>query len=132
MKTCIPVLCLLLLMLGCSAFESKKVSKFTMTWKIDHDQRNNGQSLVVFEFVEFPGHGIGHYSNDLVEHLEKQGNEEIIVVLEIPEICLEMSVTVKWRLTVSRNGSLPLVMERSVAIPWVHPLNKMLSSLPYQ
>ena len=83
MKTCIPVLCLLLLMLGCSAFESKKVSKFTMTWKIDHDQRNNGQSLVEFEFVEFPGHGIGHYSNDLVEHFEKQGNEEIIVVLEI-------------------------------------------------
>ena len=83
MKTRIPVLCLLLPMLGCSVFESKKVSRFTMTWEIDHDQSNNGQSLVEFEFVEFPGHRIGHYSNDLVEHLEKQGNEEIIVVLEI-------------------------------------------------
>ena len=83
MKTRIPVLCLLLPMLGCSVFESKKVSRFTMTWEIDHDQSNNEQSLVELEFVEFPGHRIGHYSNDLGEHLEKQGNEEIIVVLEI-------------------------------------------------
>ena len=43
-----------------------------MTWKVDRDQKNNAQSLVKFEFVDFPGHVIGHFSNDLIEYLKKK------------------------------------------------------------
>tara|TARA_B100001059_G_C17247818_1_gene292812 strand:- start:173 stop:346 length:174 start_codon:yes stop_codon:yes gene_type:complete len=46
--------------------------EFAMTWKVDRDQKNNAQSLVKFEFVDFPGHVIGHFSNDLIEYLKKK------------------------------------------------------------
>ena len=54
-----------------------------MTWKVDRDQNNKGHSLVEFEFVDFPGHVIGHFSNGLIEHLERQGKKEVIIQLEI-------------------------------------------------
>ena len=57
---------------GCSVFESVETREFAMTWKVDRDQKNNAQSLVEFEFVDFPGHVIGHFSNDLIEYLKKK------------------------------------------------------------
>ena len=57
---------------GCSFFESAETREFAMTWKVDRDQKNNAQSLVEFEFVDFPGHVIGHFSNDLIEYLKKK------------------------------------------------------------
>ena len=54
-----------------------------MTWKVDRDQNNKGHNLVEFEFVDFPGHVIGHFSNDLIDYLEEQGKEEVIIQLEI-------------------------------------------------
>ena len=58
---------------GCSVFESVETKEYAMTWKVDRDQNNKGQNLVEFEFVDFPGHVIGHFSNDLIEHLEEKG-----------------------------------------------------------
>jgi len=68
---------------GCSVFETIEVKDFSMTWKVDRDQNNKGHSLVEFEFVDFPGHVIGHFSNGLIEHLERQGKKEVIIQLEI-------------------------------------------------
>ena len=68
---------------GCSVFESVETKEYAMTWKVDRDQNNNGHSLVEFEFVDFPGHVIGHFSNDLIEHLEERGEREVVVEIEI-------------------------------------------------
>ena len=68
---------------GCSVFETVEIKEFSMTWKVDRDQNNKGHNLVEFEFVDFPGHVIGHFSNDLIEHLEEQGKKEVIIQLEI-------------------------------------------------
>jgi len=68
---------------GCSVFETIEVKDFSMTWKVDRDQNNKGHNLVEFEFVDFPGHVIGHFSNDLIDYLEEQGKKEVIIQLEI-------------------------------------------------
>jgi len=54
-----------------------------MTWRVDRNQNNKGHNLVEFEFVDFPGHVIGHFSNGLIDHLEKQSKEEVIIQIEI-------------------------------------------------
>jgi len=68
---------------GCSVFETVEIKEFSMTWKVDRDQNNKGHNLVEFEFVDFPGHVIGHFSNDLIDYLEEQGKKEVIIQLEI-------------------------------------------------
>ena len=68
---------------GCSVFESAETREFAMTWKVDRDQKNNAQSLVEFEFVDFPGHVIGHFSNDLIEYLKKKAEPEVVIEIEI-------------------------------------------------
>ena len=68
---------------GCSIFESVETKEYAMTWKVDRDQNNKGHNLVEFEFVDFPGHVIGHFSNDLIKHLEEKGELEVVVKIEI-------------------------------------------------
>ena len=68
---------------GCSLFESVETKEYAMTWKVDRDQNNKGHNLVEFEFVDFPGHVIGHYSNDLIKHLEEKGERQVVVEIEI-------------------------------------------------
>ena len=68
---------------GCSLFESVETKEYAMTWKVDRDQNNKGHNLVEFEFVNFPGHVIGHFSNDLIKHLEEKGELEVVVKIEI-------------------------------------------------
>ena len=68
---------------GCSVFESEETKEFRMTWEVDRDQNNKGHNLVEFEFVDFPGHVIGHFSNDLIKHLEEKGELEVVVEIEI-------------------------------------------------
>ena len=68
---------------GCSVFESVETKDYAMTWKVDRDQSNKGHNLVEFEFVDFPGHVIGHFSNDLIEYLEEKGEREVVVEIEI-------------------------------------------------
>ena len=68
---------------GCSIFESVETKEYAMTWKVDRDQNNKEHNLVEFEFVDFPGHVIGHFSNDLIKHLEEKGELEVVVKIEI-------------------------------------------------
>ena len=68
---------------GCSVFQTEETQDFSMTWKVDRDKNNKGHSLVEFEFVDFPGHVIGHFSNDLIKHLEEKGEREVVVEIEI-------------------------------------------------
>jgi hypothetical protein len=68
---------------GCSVFESVETKEYAMTWEVDRDQNNKGHNLVEFEFVDFPGHVIGHFSNDLIKHLEEKGELEVVVKIEI-------------------------------------------------
>ena len=68
---------------GCSLFEYVETKEYAMTWKVDRDQNNKGHNLVEFEFVDFPGHVTGHFSNDLIKHLEERGELEVVVKIEI-------------------------------------------------
>ena len=68
---------------GCSLFESVEIKEYAMTWKVDRDQNNKGHNLVEFEFVDFPGHVIGHFSNDLIKYLEEKGERQVVVKIEI-------------------------------------------------
>ena len=68
---------------GCSVFETVETKEYAMRWKVDRDQNNKGHNLVEFEFVDFPGHVIGHFSNDLIEHLEERGERQVVVEIEI-------------------------------------------------
>ena len=68
---------------GCSVFESVEIKEYAMTWKVDRDQNNKGHNLVEFEFVDFPGHVIGHFSNDLIKYLEEKGERQVVVKIEI-------------------------------------------------
>ena len=73
----------LTLVSGCTVFESVETKEYAMTWKVDRDQSNKGHNLVEFEFVNFPGHVIGHFSNDLIKHLEEKGERQVVVEIEI-------------------------------------------------
>ena len=73
----------LICMSGCSVFESVETKEYAMTWKVDRNQNNKGHNLVEFEFVDFPGHVIGHFSNDLIKYLEEKGEREVLVEIEI-------------------------------------------------
>ena len=68
---------------GCSIFESVETKEYAMTWKVDRDQNNKGHNLVEFEFVDFPGHVIGHFSNDLIKYLEEKEEQQVVVKIEI-------------------------------------------------
>ena len=55
--------------------------EFIMTWKLVEEENSNyDQPHVVLEFKDFPGNRIGHYSQELFDHLNAQGNDEIKAV----------------------------------------------------
>ena len=68
---------------GCSVFESVETKEYAMKWEVERDQNSKGHNLVEFEFVDFPDHVIGHFSNDLIKHLEEKGELEVVVKIEI-------------------------------------------------
>ena len=82
-RSFLVLLGLLLLCQGCSFLEKTETRKFELSWEVKHEEKSDGQSLVEFEFVNFPGHIIGEYSNTLIKHLEANGTKEITVVVEI-------------------------------------------------
>ena len=45
---------LLLLSQGCSFLENTETRKFELIWEVNHEEKSHGQSLVEFEFVDFP------------------------------------------------------------------------------
>ena len=55
--------------------------EFIMTWKlVEEENKIYKQPHVRLEYKDFPGHRIGHYSQELLDHLEAQGTEEIKAV----------------------------------------------------
>ncbi len=55
--------------------------EFIMTWKLVEEKNTNyKQPHVRLEYKDFPGHRIGHYSQELLDHLEAQGTDEIKAV----------------------------------------------------
>ena len=55
--------------------------EFIMTWKLVEEENSNyDQPHVRLEYKDFPGHRIGHYSQELLDHLEAQGTDEIKAV----------------------------------------------------
>jgi len=55
--------------------------EFIMTWKlVEEKNANSDQPHVRLEYKDFPGHRIGHYSQELLDHLEAQGTNEIEVI----------------------------------------------------
>ena len=81
----IRALCILSIISGtaCSVLEQTKTQEFRMTWKIDPNDKNGENSLVELSFVDFPGHYIGEYSNQLADHLKKEAKEEVPATFEI-------------------------------------------------
>ena len=62
--------------------ENVETRQFKMTWEVNHTKKSDGQSLVELEYVDFPGHVLGEYSDTLIKHLEENGTKEITVVVE--------------------------------------------------
>ena len=55
--------------------------EFIMTWKLSEEENANyDQPHVVLQYKDFPGHRIGHYSQELFDHLKAQGTNEIKVI----------------------------------------------------
>ncbi len=81
----IRALCILSIISGtaCSVLEQTKTQEFQMAWKIDPNDKNGENSLVELSFVDFPGHYVGEYSNQLADHLKKEGKEEVSATFEI-------------------------------------------------
>ena len=63
--------------------EQTKTQQFRMTWKINPADKNGDNSLVELSFVNFPGHFIGEYSNQLADHLKKEAKEKVPATFEI-------------------------------------------------
>ena len=81
----IRALCILFIISGtaCSMLEQTKTQEFRMTWKIDSNDKYEEISLVELSFVDFPGHFIGEYSNQLADHLKKEAKEKVPATFEI-------------------------------------------------
>ena len=62
----------------------KETREYMMTWQIKPIRLNDmQQSEVVLSFVDFPGHYIGEYSNELAAYLRDQGDKQVKVVFEV-------------------------------------------------
>ena len=62
-----------------------EIREYRMTWEIQPPPPDSGitQPRVVLTFVDFPAHFIYHDSDELAEHLNTGGQEEISVVFEV-------------------------------------------------
>ena len=55
-----------------------------MRWEINPDPSDRiRESEVILSFVDFPGHYIGEYSDELAAYLRDKGNPEVKVVFEV-------------------------------------------------
>ena len=97
---------------ACSILEQTKTKQFPMTWKIDPNDKNGENSLVKLSFVDFPGHHIGEYSNQLANHLKKEGKEEVSATVEITRVAFgnvsysvrEIAGLKQWQASFSYGG----------------------------
>ena len=68
---------------ACSMLEQTKTQEFSMAWEIKPEDKNQENSLVELSFVDFPGHFIGEYSNQLADHLMNDAKEVVPATFEI-------------------------------------------------
>jgi len=68
---------------ACSMLEQTKTQEFSMAWEIKPEDKNQENSLVELSFVDFPGHFIGEYSNQLADHLKNEAKEVVPATFEI-------------------------------------------------
>jgi hypothetical protein len=62
----------------------KKTREHLMAWEIKPSPSNGmKQSEVVLSFVDFPGHHIGEFSDELATHLRDRGEQPVKVVFEV-------------------------------------------------
>jgi len=73
------------LLTGAGPFiNQKETREYMMTWKIKASPTNGmKQSEIVLSFVDFPGHYIGEYSNELAAYLHDKGEQPVKVVFEV-------------------------------------------------
>ena len=62
-----------------------EMREYRMTWEIQQPPSNSriSQSSVILSFADFPGHFINHYSDELAQHLEATGKDEVTVEFEV-------------------------------------------------
>lgn len=74
-----------LLLTGIGPFmDQEETREYMMTWEIKPSASNGTkQSEVVLSFVDFPGHYIGQYSNELAAHLRDKGEQPVKVAFEV-------------------------------------------------
>jgi hypothetical protein len=64
--------------------DQKETREYTMNWEIKSAPTNGmKQSEIVLSFVDFPGHYIGEYSNQLAVYLRDKGEQPVKVVFEV-------------------------------------------------
>jgi hypothetical protein len=64
--------------------DQKEIREYMMTWEIKAGSTNGmKQSEIVLSFVDFPGHYIGEYSNELAAYLRDKGEQPVKVVFEV-------------------------------------------------
>ena len=64
--------------------DQKETREYMMTWEIKPGPTNGmKQSEIVLSFVDFPGHCIGEYSNELAAYLREKGEQPVKVVFEV-------------------------------------------------
>jgi len=64
--------------------DQKETRQYLMTWEIKPNQASrNNESEVVLSFVDYPGHYVGIYSNEVADHLRHRGEPRVSVLFEI-------------------------------------------------
>jgi len=64
--------------------DQEEVREYMMSWETKPSSSNGmKESEVVLTFVDFPGHYIGEYSDELAAHLRDKGKQPVKVVFEV-------------------------------------------------
>lgn len=64
--------------------DQEETREYLMKWEVKTSPSNEKrESEIVLSFVDFPGHYIGEYSDELAAHLQEEGDREVTVVFEV-------------------------------------------------
>lgn len=74
-----------LLLTGAGPFiDQKQTREYLMSWEIKPTPSNGmKEAEVIFSFVDFPGHFIGKYSDELATHLREKDEPIVKVLFEV-------------------------------------------------
>ena len=103
-----------LLLSGFGPFvDRKEIREYRMTWRIKaNPSEGRKEDEVVLSFVDFPGHEVGEYSNELAAYLRQRGEQPVNVVFEVTTDYRKVEVFTRSRLQDcargGRNGDTPV------------------------